>query len=184
MTDLNCNNTSGGIFLSDGVFFISTGLIMIYLSQVSEFIFTMLFSFGLFFTGLIKLINSIITRKDISMPFLSIISACILLTTGIYLMLNALFDPIFLIIGTIMYLLTDSLISFSSAAESFGQKQVFLIGIFTGLVQLALAAAVFGSSGFYALWISGLAFGLDFVFAGIMSITNFSYLRKPAYCTC
>jgi len=184
MTVINYNNAAEKIFLSDGIFLISAGLIIIYLSQISEFIFTMIFSFGLFFIGLTKLINSIIMRKNISMPFLSIISACLILVLGVYLIFNAIFDPVFLITGTIMYLLMDSLVSYSTAAESFGKKQVFLIGIFTGFVQLALAAAVFYSSPFYGLWISGLAMGLNFVFAGIISITKFSYSNNLAYCRC
>ena len=183
MAIINCNN-SEKIFLSEGAFLISIGIITIYLSQVTELTFTMLFGLGLSFIGLYKFINSIITRKDIVMPFLSIISALFLILTGIYLIFNPLFNSLFLVIGTIMYLLIDSLVAFSLATESFGNKQVLWVGIFTGLIQLALAAAVFYSAPFYALWISGLALGIDFILAGILYITNYSYSRKLAFCTC
>ncbi len=183
MAIINCNN-SEKIFLSEGSFLIAIGLITIYLSQATQLTFTMLFSLGLFFVGLYKVINAIITRHNLVMPFLSIISALFLIVTGMYLMFNPIFDTLFLVIGTIMYLFMDSLVSFAAAAESSGRKQVFWIGIFTGLVQLALAVAVFYSAPFYALWISGLALGIDFVFSGILYITKYSYARKLAYCTC
>ncbi len=183
MAVVNYNN-SEKIFLSEGAFLIAIGLITVYLSQVSEYTFASVFSPGLFFIGLYRLINSIIARRNIVNPFLSVISAIFLIMTGIYLILNPLFEVVFLIVGTMMYLLTDSLVSFTEASEAKGQKQIFAISIFTGLVRLGLTAAVFYTSPFFALWISGLALGIDFVLAGIMYIAKYSYSGKPAYCVC
>ncbi len=183
MAIINYDN-SEKIFLSEGTFLIAIGLMTIYLSQISEFLFATLFSLGLVFIGLYKLINSIITGRNIVNPFLSIISALFLMLTGIYLILNPIFEIVFLIIGTMMYLLIDSLVSFTAAVEAKSQKPIFWISVFTGLIQLALAVAVFYASPFYALWISGLALGIDFVFAGILYIAKYSYSKKLAYCTC
>lgn len=177
-------NMSEKIFLSEGAFLITTGLIIIYLSQITQITFPSLLGFALFFIGLYNFINAIIVRKDMVVPFLSLISAILITLTGLYLISNPIIEPVFMVIATIMYLLTDCTISLAAAAESFGVKQVFLIGTFTGLVQLGLAAAVFYSIPFYDVWISGLALGINFVFSGIMYITKYSYFKKPAYCVC
>ncbi len=177
-------NSTEKIFLSEGAFLISVGLITVYFSQVTQLAFLTLFSIGLFFIGLYKLINAIVMRRSISTPFLSIISAILLILSGVYLMFNPLVDSLFPIIGTVLYLLMESLISFAAAVDFAGQKPVLLIGIFTGLVQAALAAAVFLSAPFYALWISALALGINFIFAGILYITKYSYSKKLVYCTC
>lgn len=168
--------------LTEGIFLIVVGLFMIFMSQASTFFISFLLSIGLFFVGLYRIINSIVTRKNIPAPFLSIMSGIMLAIIGLYLIFHPLFNTLVLTVAAALYFVIESINSFSSAISSKGFKQIFWVGLFSGIVQLILAVIILLGLPFTALWILGLLIGVNFVFSGVTCISGYFY-SKDYYLT-
>lgn len=169
---------SGDILLSEGIFLIIMGILMVYLSQTTTVILAFLLSIGLVFIGVYRIINSIIIRKEIASPILSVMSGLFLLLIGLYLVFHPLFNTLFLTIAAAIYFMLESISSFSSAISTKGFKQVFWVSLFTGIVQLLLSIAILFGLPYTALWFVGMLLGINFIFAGITSISGYSYLKQ------
>ncbi len=171
-------NKTEKFLLSDGIFLIIIGMLMIYLSQATTILFTFLLSVGMFFLGIYKIINAIITRNEISTAFITIIGGLLLASIGIYLILHPIFNTLVLTIGTAIYFLIESINSLSFAISSKGFKQIFWIGLFSGVFQLLLAIMIILGLPDIALWLIGMLLGINFVLAGITEISGYSYLKS------
>ncbi|MCD7739822.1 MAG: DUF308 domain-containing protein [Candidatus Gastranaerophilales bacterium] len=169
---------SGDILLSEGIFLIIIGLVMIYLSQTTTIFLAFLLSAGLVFIGIYRIINTIIMRKEIASPFLQIISGLLLLIIGLYLIFHSIFNTLVLTVGAAMYFIFESINSFSFAISERGFKQIFWVSLFTGLVQLLLALTVILGLPYTAIWFLGMLIGINFIFAGITCISEYSYLKN------
>lgn len=180
----NVIKKSGDILLSEGIFLILIGLVMVYLSQSMTVILAFLLSIGLSFIGLYKIINSVIARKEIASPFLSIMSGFLLLIIGLYLVFHPLFNTLLLTVAIALYFLLESISSFSTAVSVKGFKQIFWVALFTGVVQLLLSIVIFIGLPYTALWFIGMLIGINFIFAGIKFISDYSYLKQllPKVC--
>ena len=175
---LNVIKRTGDILLSEGIFLIIIGAIMLYLSQSTTIILAFLLSIGLSFIGIYRIINSIIARKEIASPFLSIMSGFILLIIGLYLVFHPLFNTLLLTVATALYFLLESISSFSSAVSVKGFKPIFWVALFTGVVQLLLSIVILIGLPYSALWFVGMLVGINFIFAGIKNISDYSYLKQ------
>ena len=81
----NIIKRSGEFLLSEGIFLIITGIVMLYLAKTATLLLAFILSVGLLFIGLYRFINSIVMRKEISSPFLSVMSGTFLAVIGLYL---------------------------------------------------------------------------------------------------
>ncbi|MCD7780383.1 MAG: DUF308 domain-containing protein [Candidatus Gastranaerophilales bacterium] len=169
---------SGDILLSEGIFLIILGLIMIYLSQTTTVILAFLLSAGLVFVGIYRIINSIIIRKEIASPFLSVMSGLLLFVIGLYLIFHPIFNTLVLTVAAAVYFILESVTSFSSAIFSRGFKQIFWVSLFAGLIQLFLSIIIVLGLPYTAIWFVGMLLGINFIFAGISSISGYSYLKS------
>jgi uncharacterized membrane protein HdeD (DUF308 family) len=160
MTDII--KRSGEVLLSEGLFLIIVGAIMIYLSQTTTVVLAFLLSIGLVFIGIYRIINSIIARKEITSPFLSAMAGSLLVIIGLYLIFHPLFNALVLTIGSVIYFLIESVSSFSTAISSKGFKQIFWVSLFSGVVQLLLAIVILFGLPFTALWFLGMILGINF----------------------
>ncbi len=174
----NVIKRSGDILLSEGIFLIITGLLMIYLSQTTTIILAFLLSAGLVFIGIYRIINSIIIRKEIASPFLSVMSGLLLFIIGLYLVFHPVFNTIVLTVAAAIYFLLESVSSFSAAISARGFKQIFWVSLFTGLVQLLLAVVILLGLPFTAIWFLGMLLGINFIFTGAASISGYYYLKS------
>ena len=160
------------------IFLIIIGAIMLYLSQSTTIILAFLLSIGLSFIGIYRIINSIIARKEIASPFLSIMSGLLLLVIGLYLVFHPLFNTMVLTVAAALYFLLESISSFSTAVTVKGFKQIFWVALFTGVVQLLLSIVILIGLPYSALWFVGMLVGINFIFAGIKNISDYSYLKQ------
>ncbi len=174
----NVIKRSGDILLSEGIFLIVIGLLMIYLSQTTTVILAFLLSIGLVFIGLYKIINSIIVRKELPVPILSVLAGIFLVIIGLYLVFHPVFNMLLLTIAAAFYFLLESINSFSAAISSKGFKQIFWVGLFSGLVQLLLAIIIILNLPFMSLWFIGMLLGVNFIIAGFTIISVYSYLKQ------
>lgn len=172
-------NKTEKILLSDGIFLIIIGMLMIYLSQATTVIFAFILSIGMFFLGLYKIINSIISRNEISTVFISVIGGLLLSIIGGYLIFHPIFNTLVLTIGTAIYFLVESINSISFAISSKGFKQIFWIGLFAGVSQLLLAIMIILGLPDIAIWLIGMLLGINFILSGITEISLYSYLKAP-----
>lgn len=175
---LNVIKRTGDILLSEGIFLIIIGAIMLYLSQSTTIILAFLLSIGLSFIGIYRIINSVIARKEIASPFLSIMSGLLLLVIGLYLVFHPLFNTLVLTVAAALYFLLESISSFSTAVTVKGFKQIFWVALFTGIVQLLLSIIILIGLPYCALWFVGMLVGINFIFAGIKNISDYSYLKQ------
>lgn len=171
-------NKTEKFLLSDGIFLIIVGMFMIYLSQATTVLFAFLLSIGMFFLGIYKIINSIVTRNEISTAFITIIGGLLLTIIGLYLIFHPIFNTLVLTIGTAIYFLVESINSLSFAISSKGFKQIFWIGLFSGVFQLLLAIMIILGLPDIALWLVGMLLGINFILAGITEISGYSYLKS------
>lgn len=174
----NIIKRSRDFLLTEGIFLILIGLFMIYMSQVTTFFFAFLLSIGLFFIGIYRTVNSIITRRDIPNPFLAIMSGILLALTGLYLILHPVFNTIVLTVAAAMFFIIESVNSFSVAILSKGFKQIFWAALLTGIVQVAMAMIIILGLPYTALWLIGLLIGISFVFSGVTAISVYSYSKE------
>lgn len=171
---------SRNLLISEGIFLIIIGLFIIYMSQAATLFFSLLLSIGLFFIGIYRTINAIVTRKDIATPFIAIMSGLLLSIIGLYLILNPLFNSMVLTIGIALFLIVESVNSFSTAVSVKGFKQLFWIALSTGIVQLLLAIIIIWGLPYTALWLLGMIIGINFVFSGISCISGYIYSKDLA----
>lgn len=171
-------NKTEKFLLSDGIFLIIIGMLMIYLSQATTVLFAFLLSIGMFFLGIYKIINSIVVRNEISTAFITIIGGLLLTIIGLYLVFHPIFNTLVLTIGTAIYFLVESINSLSFAISSKGYKQIFWIGLFSGVFQLLLAIMIILGLPDIALWLIGMLLGINFILAGITEISGYSYLKS------
>lgn len=177
----NIVKRSGELLLSEGIFLIIIGILMVYMSQTTTIILAFLLSIGLVFIGIYRVINSIIIRKEIASPILSVMSGILLLLIGLYLVFHPLFNTLFLTVVTAIYFMLESINSFSSAISVKGFKQVFWVSLFTGSIQLLLSIVILLGLPYSALWLIGMLLGVNFIVAGITGISGYFYLKQLAY---
>ncbi|MCD7879804.1 MAG: DUF308 domain-containing protein [Candidatus Gastranaerophilales bacterium] len=173
----NIMNYPKTLFLTEGIFLVIIGLLMIYLSQTATIILAFALSAGLLFLGIYRMINSLMLRNELSSPFLSFMIGLLLSIIGLYLIFHPVFNVLVLTVSTIIYFIMESINSFSIAISSRGFKQIFWISIISGVIQLFLAGIILMSIPYGALWIVGMLMGINFLFVGITSIAGYNYLK-------
>lgn len=173
----NIITRSRELFLTEGIFLIIVGLFMIFISQAATVFFSFLLSIGLVFIGIYKTVNSIVARRELSAPFISIMSGVLLTVIGLYLVFHPIFNTIILTVAAALYFLIESVSSFANAISSKGFRQIFWVDLFSGLVQLFLAIMIIIGLPSTAFWILGLLIGINFVFSGVTRISDYLYYK-------
>ena len=174
----NIIKRSGEFLLSEGIFLIITGIVMLYLAKTATLLLAFILSVGLLFIGLYRFINSIVMRKEISSPFLSVMSGIFLAVIGLYLIYHPLFNIMILTIAAALYFIIESINSFSLAVSNGGFKKVFWISLFTGIIQLILAIIIILGLPYNSLWFIGMLIGVNFIFSGITNISGYFHLKQ------
>ncbi len=174
----NIIRRSGEFLLSEGIFLIIAGILTVYLSQTAAVLLAFILSVGLLFIGLYRFINSIVMRKEITSPFLSVMSGAFLAVIGLYLIYHPLFNILILTLAAVLYFIIESVNSFSVAVSNKGFGKVFLISLFTGIIQLLLAIIIIVGLPYNSLWFIGMLIGINFIFAGITSISGYFRLKN------
>ncbi len=164
--------------LSEGIFLIIIGIIMIYMLQSTTIIFSLLLSTGIFFIGIYRTINSIVTAKNTSSPFISIMSGLLLTAAGFYLMSHPLFNTLILTVAIAFFFVVESIKSFSIAIETKEFKQIFWTALFSGIIQLILAVLIIFNLNSFSFALLGFLIGINFVFSGITCISSFLQAKE------
>ena len=89
-----------------------------------------------------------------------------------------MFNTLVLTVAAALYFLLESVTSFSTAVSVKGFKQIFWVALFTGVVQLFLSIVILAGLPYTALWFIGMLIGINFIFAGIKNISDYSYLKQ------
>lgn len=166
------------LFLAEGIFLIVLGILIIILPQYTTFALAILLSCGLILLGIYRLINSIITRKEIIHPILNrwlkIITSILMIVIGIYLTMNPFFNVLFLTMGIGVYFILEGVNSFMIAIHHRDTLKYWWFTLFFSLIQFLLAFIIIFGLPFTALWTIGLLIGINLVFSGISLISIYS----------
>lgn len=162
------------LFLAEGIFLVVLGLLIIILPKFTTFALAILLSCGLILLGIYKLINSLITRKEITHSWLKILSAILIIVIGVYLTLNPFFNILFLTMGIGVYFILEGINTLIIAINNRQTLKYWWATVFFALVQFLLAFIIIFGLPFTALWTIGLLIGINLIFCGIAIISIYS----------
>lgn len=165
-------------FLSEGLFLVVLGVIILTLPQITTLTLAMLLSISIFFLGIYKFINSIVMLKETVKPWLSIIISILLIGLGIYLTTNPFFNIFVLTMSIGIYFILEGVNSVSFAFRNRHEIPSWWLTLISAIIQFILAFIIIFGLPFTALWTIGIIIGINMIFAGITSITLYIGARK------
>ncbi len=165
-------------FLSEGLFLIVLGVIMLILPQVTTLTLSILLSISIFFIGIYKFINSIVMMRESVRPWLSIIISIILIGLGVYLTTNPFFNIIVLTMAIGIYFILEGINSVSVAFRNRHEIPSWWVTLISSIIQFILAFIIIFGLPFTAIWTIGILIGINMIFAGITSITLYLGARN------
>lgn len=158
-------------FLSEGLFLLILGMLILILPQFTTLTLAILLSIAVFFIGVYKLINSIVMHKEIPNPWLSALIGLLLIGLGIYLTINPFFNVIVLTMSIGIYFILEGVNSVTVAFQNRNMIPAWWITLISAIIQFILAFIIIFGLPFTALWTIGILIGINMIFAGITAIT-------------
>ena len=165
-------------FLTEGLFLMVLGVIMLTLPQLTTLTLSIILSISIFFIGIYKFINSIVMLRETVKPWLSIIISIILIGLGIYLTTNPFFNILVLTMTIGIYFILEGVNSVSVAFRNRHEIPSWWITLISAMIQFILAFVIIFGLPFTALWTIGILIGINMIFAGITSITLYFGARN------
>ena len=167
-------------FLTEGLFALVIGIIMLILPAVSSIAIGVIVSVGLILVGIHKLISSIVRRDEMEKAWLQMLIALLLIGSGIYMTMNPMFNLLVLTMGIALYLILEGINSMSTAIQERHFLQYWWMGIIAAIVQFFLAFLIIYMLPAAAVLTIGVLVGVNLIFTGISLISFYAGTEKLA----
>ena len=168
-------------FLTEGIFALVIGILMLVLPAVSSIAIGVIVSVGLILVGIHKLISAIVRRKETGKAWIQMLIAVILIGTGIYMTMNPMFNLLVLTIGIALYLIFEGISSMSIAIEERRILKYWWMGIVAAIVQFFLAFLIIYMLPAAAILTIGILVGINLIFTGISLISFYAGTKELAF---
>ncbi len=162
------------MLLIEGIFLAVLGLLIMLVPQFMSFAVAMLISIGLIIAGIYKLVSSIILRKEIENPWISVILGLLLVVTGVYMTARPIFSILMLTMAIGIYFIIDGINTLSVSIQNRGITKYWGVGILASLVQFLLAFLIIFGLPQTSLFIIGILIGVNMLFSGISMISIYT----------
>lgn len=167
-------------FLTEGLFALVIGIIMLILPAVSSIAIGVIVSVGLILVGIHKLISSIVRRDEMEKAWLQMLIALLLIGSGIYMTMNPMFNLLVLTMGIALYLILEGINSLSTAIQERHFLKYWWMGIIAAIVQFFLAFLIIYMLPAAAVLTIGVLVGVNLIFTGISLISFYAGTEKLA----
>lgn len=159
--------------LTEGVVLTVLGLCMLALPKISTLAMGVMVSIAFFIYGIYKFINSVLTRKYRDDFWLNIALSFLLITLGILMFLQPVFNLVFITSLIGIYFILESI---SSLLFSIQYKNLFSFWwtiFIMSILQLALGLIILVALPSSAFWVIGILVGVEFLIAGMSLMSLF-----------
>ena len=168
------------MFLIEGIILVLLGIAAIVLPPIATIAFTIIIGWIFLVSGILGLITTFWARQAPGFWW-ALISAIIAIAAGIVLLLWPISGAVSLTLVLIAFFVVEGIASILYAIEHRNQ----LTGrwgwmLFSGIVDLILAAIIFSGLPGTAVWALGLLVGINMVFGGVALIGMAMAARHPA----
>ena len=168
------------MFLIEGIILVILGIIAIVLPPIATIAFTIIIGWIFLVSGIVGLITTFWARHAPGFWW-ALISAIIAIAAGIVLLLWPISGAVSLTLVLIAFFVVEGIASILYAIEHRGQ----LSGrwgwmLFSGIIDLILAAIIFSGLPGTATWALGLLVGINMLFGGFALIGMATAARHPA----
>ncbi len=168
------------MFLIEGIILVLLGIAAIVLPPIATIAFTIIIGWIFLVSGILGLITTFWARQAPGFWW-ALISAIIAIAAGIVLLLWPISGAVSLTLVLIAFFVVEGIASILYAIEHRNQ----LTGrwgwmLFSGIVDLILAAIIFSGLPGTAVWALGLLVGINMVFGGVALIGMALAARHPA----
>lgn len=168
------------MFLIEGIILVLLGIAAIVLPPIATIAFTIIIGWIFLVSGILGLITTFWARQAPGFWW-ALISAIIAIAAGIVLLLWPISGAVSLTLVLIAFFVVEGIASILYAIEHRNQ----LTGrwgwmLFSGIVDLILAAIIFSGLPGTAAWALGLLVGINMVFGGVALIGMALAARHPA----
>jgi uncharacterized membrane protein HdeD (DUF308 family) len=168
-----------GLFLAEGIILVLLGIIAIVVPQIATLAFTILIGWLFLVSGILGLITTFWARGAPGFWW-ALISAIIAIAAGVVLLMWPISGTISLTLVLIAFFVVEGIVSIMYAIDPRNQ----LTGkwgwmLFSGIIDLILAAIIFAGLPGTAEWALGLLVGINMLFGGAALIAMALAARKP-----
>ena len=168
------------MFLIEGIILVLLGIAAIVLPPIATIAFTIIIGWIFLVSGILGLITTFWARQAPGFWW-ALISAIIAIAAGIVLLLWPISGAVSLTLVLIAFFVVEGIASILYAIEHRNQ----LTGrwgwmLFSGIVDLILAAIIFSGLPGTAVWALGLLVGINMVFGGVALIGMAMAARHPS----
>ncbi|MGB7100617.1 MAG: HdeD family acid-resistance protein [Xanthobacteraceae bacterium] len=168
------------MFLVEGIILVLLGIAAIVLPPIATIAFTIIIGWIFLVSGILGLITTFWARQAPGFWW-ALISAIIAIAAGIVLLLWPISGAVSLTLVLIAFFVVEGIASILYAIEHRNQ----LTGrwgwmLFSGIVDLILAAIIFSGLPGTAVWALGLLVGINMVFGGVALIGMALAARHPS----
>ncbi len=168
------------MFLIEGIILVLLGIAAIVLPPIATIAFTIIIGWIFLVSGILGLITTFWARQAPGFWW-ALISAIIAIAAGVVLLLWPISGAVSLTLVLIAFFVVEGIASILYAIEHRNQ----LTGrwgwmLFSGIVDLILAAIIFSGLPGTAVWALGLLVGINMVFGGVALIGMALAARHPA----
>ncbi len=168
------------MFLIEGIILVLLGIAAIVLPPIATIAFTIIIGWIFLVSGILGLITTFWARQAPGFWW-ALISAIIAIAAGIVLLLWPISGAVSLTLVLIAFFVVEGIASILYAIEHRNQ----LTGrwgwmLFSGIIDLILAAIIFSGLPGTAAWALGLLVGINMVFGGVALIGMALAARHPA----
>ena len=168
------------MFLIEGIILVLLGIAAIVLPPIATIAFTIIIGWIFLVSGILGLITTFWARQAPGFWW-ALISAIIAIAAGIVLLLWPISGAVSLTLVLIAFFVVEGIASILYAIEHRNQ----LTGrwgwmLFSGIIDLILAAIIFSGLPGTAVWALGLLVGINMVFGGVALIGMALAARHPA----
>lgn len=168
------------MFLIEGIVLVLLGIAAIVLPPIATIAFTIIIGWIFLVSGILGLITTFWARQAPGFWW-ALISAIIAIAAGVVLLLWPISGAVSLTLVLIAFFVVEGIASILYAIEHRNQ----LTGrwgwmLFSGIIDLILAAIIFSGLPGTAVWALGLLVGINMVFGGVALIGMALAARHPA----